>query len=169
MIPFFVSDEEGNIKKFLNAQQPINYDDENFNIPKEWQYLWGISNNNYPFEGNNFELANFNNQEIALVLTEFLKKKITEEAIQRLRVEKKGLNEIDQKIENMKVDIAQKLFDNLFDNYRNSKDEPIFERPIFKVIQTIKKLALFNHPPGYRDIELKNRKIIKEVLMGHHQ
>lgn len=166
MIPFFVSDDEGSIQRFLNAERPIHYDGENFNIPKEWQYLWGNSNNNYPFEGNNFEFANFNNQEIAFVLTEFLKKKAIDGGIQRLRVEKKGLNGIDPNIQYKKVAIAKKLFDNLYDYYKNSKDESIFERPIFKVIQMIRKLALFNYPPADRDIELKNRENIKKVLMG---
>ncbi|MCE7698730.1 MAG: hypothetical protein K8E24_007800, partial [Methanobacterium paludis] len=57
IIPFFVSDNEGNVKHFLDAEKPIKFEGKDYNVPDEWKYLWGETNENEPYKGNNFELA----------------------------------------------------------------------------------------------------------------
>ena len=45
---------------------------------------------------------------------------------------KQVIEEILKGVEYDKVKIAEKLYDNLFDEYENSKNNEIFERPIFQ-------------------------------------
>lgn len=111
-------------------------------------------------------MANFSNQEIATVLTELLGKNITEDQIQTLRDKGEGIKKIDNNVKRMKIKIAEKLFNNLFNEYAKNMSDSVQKRPVFKVIEKIVKLAVLNHPPTCRKIELKKRKIIKEHLLG---
>jgi len=165
IIPFFIADDEGNIKHFLEAEKPIWFDAKDYNVPQNWRHLWGVDNKNKPFVGKDFEMANFSNQEIATVLTELLGKNITENQIQTLRDNGEGIKKIDNNIERMKTKIAEKLFNNLFNEYAENIGDSVLKRPVFKVIEKIVKLAVLNHPPTCRKIELKNKEIIKENLL----
>ncbi|MCK5140189.1 MAG: hypothetical protein KAQ85_10140, partial [Thermodesulfovibrionia bacterium] len=77
IIPFFLSDDEGNIKHFLEAEKPVRFEGVNYNVPKRWRFLWGVDNGNAPFKGKNFELANFTDEEIATTLTNVLNKTVS--------------------------------------------------------------------------------------------
>lgn len=164
IIPFFISDNEGNIKHFLEAGEPIRFEGVNYNIPSEWKFIWGIDNNDEPFKGKDFELANFSNQEIANVLTKLLKREIVEQQIQNVRNNYTGIKEIDDEIPRIKIKMAENLFDNLFNQYKITKDNSTLERPIFKVISKIINLAIMNHPPVNRVVELENKEAIKKEL-----
>jgi len=166
IIPFFISDNEGGIKHFLDAEKPIKYYNRTYNIPSSWKFLWGITNNNNnkPFQGKNFEMANFNDDEIAKVLSEVLNKQIKPSDVQTQRKAEKGIKQIDPKVDDYKVCIARKLIKNLLVKYEQTKDKSLFERPIFKATHKIKKLAILNHPPVDREIELKNKEYFKKEL-----
>ena len=166
IIPFFISDDEGGIKHFLNAEKPIKYYGVNYNVPDNWQYIWGIANNNNPLQGKDFEMANFNNDEIAKVLSEILSKEIQPSDVQTKRTANQGIKQIDQNTEKSgyKVKIAKKLIENLFDDYRKSKNKKLFDKPIFKTLDKIINLAILNHPPVDREIELKNKEYFGKEL-----
>ena len=164
IIPFFLSDNEGNVKHFLEAETPIRFKGKNYNIPQEWRFLWGVDNHNIPFTGDNFELANFSNHEIATVLNGILEENIKEKEVQKLRESKKGINVLDSRIKKNKVRINEKLFNDIFDNYKKDHDDSLFKRPIFNVIKKIIDLTVRNYPPSDRRIELENKNYIEKLL-----
>ena len=166
IIPFFISDNEGGIKHFLEAEEPIKYCNNTYNVPNGWKFLWGITNNNKPFQGKDFEMANFNDDEIAKVLSEILNKQISSSDIQTQRNTGQGIKQIDKDVEKSenKVKIAKKLFENLLDEYKKTKDKKLFKRPIFKAIDKIANLAILNYPPVSREMELKNKKYFEKEL-----
>lgn len=169
IIPFFISDREGNIKHFLEAEKPIRFNNNNFNVPNRWRYLWGVDNANRPFSGYNFELANFDNMEIASAITEVIGHTINTDAIEALRERESGINKLDERIDapQNKIKIANALFDNLIEKYNESKDNSIFERPIFLAIKNVIEIAALNHLPMNRRIEIKNKEIIESILKNN--
>jgi len=164
IIPFFLSDNEGNVKHFLEAEAPIRFKGKNYNIPQEWRFLWGVDNHSIPFIGDNFELANFSDHEIAAILNGILEENIKEKEVQKLRESKKGINVLDSRIKKNKVRINEKLFDNIFDNYEKDHDDALFKRPIFNVIKKIINLTVRNYPPSDRRVELENKNYIEKFL-----
>lgn len=164
IIPFFIGDDENNITSLLINGISISFNQNQYPFPKNWQFIWGTTNDNKPFKGKDFEMANFTDEEIATVLSEKLQKQITTQQVEDKREEGKGIKQIDSGVKNYKIEITKKLHQNLFDKYQKEKDNSIFKRPIFKVIEKITNLAYLNHPPVYRDIELKNKDYIAEEL-----
>lgn len=164
IIPFFLSDNEGNVKRFLEAGTPIRFKEEDYNVPREWYFLWGVDNYNMPFVGDNFELANFSDHEITIAIKGILKEDIEEKEVQKAREDKKGINVLDSRIEKNKIIINEKLFDNMVNNYEKNKDDSLFNRPIFKAIKKIIDLVVRNYPPGDRRIELENKNYIEKLL-----
>lgn len=164
IMPFFIGDDENNISLLLNNGVSISFNQNQYPFPKDWQFIWGITNSNQPFEGKDFEMANFSDDEVATVLSEKLQKQITAEWVKGKRDIGKGIKQIDTDVEGHKIEIAKKLCQNLFDKYKKERDKSVFERPIFSVIDKITKLAVLNHPPVDRDIELKNKDYIEKEL-----
>lgn len=164
IIPFFISDNEGGIKHFLDAEKPIKYYNRTYNIPSSWKFLWGITNNNKPFQGKNFEMANFNDDEIARVLSEILGKKIQPSDVKTQRNAGRGINQVDEDVENHKIDIAKRLIENLFDEYKKPKNKSLLGRPIFKALDKIRSLAKLIYPPVDRKMELENKEYLEKEL-----
>jgi hypothetical protein len=166
IIPFFLSDNEGNVKHFLEAEAPIRFKGKNYNIPQEWRFLWGVDNHNVPFAGNNFELANFSDHEIATAINEILESNIEDEEVQELRISKRGINVLDPGVEKNKIRINKKLFSNMVINYEKDKDDSLLKRPIFNVINKIYNLAAMGTfaSPGDRRVELMNINYIEKIL-----
>jgi len=48
-------------------------------------------------------------------------------------------------------------------------DRDVIERPVFKLIKKIYEMAAFNHLPVDRQVEIENKKWIKETLKGNEQ
>lgn len=175
IIPFFVADDEGNVRHFLEVEEPITFEGKNYNIPTEWKYLWGITNNNEPYKGNNFEFANFSDEEIALAVNHVLNDEIDINKIKNVRESGEGIKKIDDRLNRKKNKrgsknkrkIVEVLFDNLFKKYEETGDKSLLERPIFKLIEKIAELGRFNHPPVDRNIELINKKYITDLLEGN--
>jgi hypothetical protein len=166
IIPFFLSDNEGNVKHFLEAEAPIRFKGKNYNIPQEWRFLWGVDNHNIPFIGDNFELANFNDHEIATTINEILESDIEDEEVQELRISERGINVLDPGVEEKKIEINKKLFSNMVINYKKDKDDSLLKRPIFNVINKIYNLAAMGTfaSPGDRRVELMNINYIEKIL-----
>jgi hypothetical protein len=164
IIPFFIGDNENSIISLLKNKISIDFKKKSYSFPVDWQFIWGITNNNIPFIGKDFEMANFNNDEIADAIGFVLKKRILPDAVQVIRSNEKGIKQIDIEVSNHKIPIVNKLIMNLFDQYREENKKEIYERPIFKVIEKIRKLALLNHPPVNRKNELKNIEYFEGIL-----
>lgn len=165
-IPFFLSDNEGNVKHFLDAEKPINFKNKSYNVPNHWKYLWGSANKNKPYIGNNFEFANFSDNEIRIAINEILKETVDNELIKNIRNDGKGINKIDDKIDapGNKIKIVNKLFESLFEKYKKYKYKSILKRPIFKVIDQLINISSLNHMPTDRLHEIENKKIIEREL-----
>jgi hypothetical protein len=162
---FFLSDNEGNIKNFLQAETPISFMGKNYNVPQEWYYLWGVDNQNTPFTGDNFELANFSNHEITTAIKEILESAVEDEEVQKLREIKKGINALGPEVKYKKIEINEKLVDNMFNNYEKDQDDSSLKRPIFKVIKKITDLAPIRiQASPDRRVELMNINYIEKIL-----
>ena len=165
IFPFFLSDNEGNIKHFLQAETPISFMGKNYNVPQEWYYLWGVDNQNTPFTGDNFELANFSNHEITTAIKEILESAVEDEEVQKLREIKKGINALGPEVKYKKIEINEKLVDNMFNNYEKDQDDSSLKRPIFKVIKKITDLAPIRiQASPDRRVELMNINYIEKIL-----
>ena len=164
IIPFFIGDNENDINHLLQNGASISFNQNDYSLSKNWQYIWGVTNDNQPFQGKDFEMTNFNDNEIAAVLSGILPKQISPSDVKTQRDQNNGIKQIDNQVENCKVCIARKLITNLFDEYDKMQDKKVFERPIFKTINTIVNLAILNHPPVDREIELKNKEYIETEL-----
>ncbi|VVB64976.1 Uncharacterised protein [uncultured archaeon] len=166
IIPFFIADYEGSITKFLDYGRPIKFGDDDYNVPRQWRYLWGVDNDNKPFIGNNFELANFTDSEIKVAIDEVLDGSINIEKIIEIRSLGLGINELDERVDapGNKIKIANILINNLFKNYQDRGDSSISDRPVFIAIRKIIEIAASNKPPMNRMIEIENKKIIYDIL-----
>jgi len=164
LIPLFIGDDENNITFLLNNGVSILFNQNQYPVPKDWQYIWGITNENKPFQGKDFEMANFTDEEIATVLSEKLQKQITVQQVEGKRNAGEGIKQIDTDVEKHKIEIAKRLYQNLFDKYEKERDKSVFERPIFKAIDKITNLAVLNHPPVDREIEIENKEYIEKEL-----
>ena len=164
IIPFFIGDDENNITSLLNKGVSISFNQNQYPFPKDWQFIWGITNSNQPFKGKDFEMACFTDDEIATVLSEKLQKQITAKQVEEERDAGQGIKQINTDVEKYKSEIAKKMYQNLFDKYEKERDKSVFERPVFKVIDTITNLAVLNHPPVDREIEIENKEYIEKEL-----
>ncbi len=163
IIPFFVSDNEGGIKHFLEAEKPIRFANVVYNIPLKWKFLWGIDNDNKPFKGSSLELANFSDEELSKSIGAILHKTIDKSLIERIREKDTGINKIDPEVKINKMKIVKLLFDNLFIEFKGRETE-LLRRPIFNVVERITNLSVLNHLPVDTKIELENKEFIKKEL-----
>jgi len=167
IIPFFISDLEGGIMRFLDPKiKLIDYNGNRYGLPEEWRFIWGMDNNNTPFFGNSFEFANFSDDEIAFAISEVSGEKIEIETVKTKRHNGYSINKINDKVKANKSKINNTMLDNLIKTYSMTKDKAIFERPIFKVIEKILRLESLNHLPVDRKVEAENKKIMEEILKG---
>jgi hypothetical protein len=164
IIPFFVSDNEGGIRYFLEAEKPIRFDNTNYNVPPKWKFLWGIDNKNHPFAGSSLELANFSDDELTKAISTVLRRQIRKSLIGRVRIADSGINEVDKEVKINKIEIVNLLVTNLLNSYKG-KEKEMLERPIFKVVERITDLAVHNHPPVDTIIEMENKEFIIKELM----
>ena len=167
IIPFFIFDDEGGIKKLLDNGKIIEFDNNHYDIPNEWKYVWGLSNNDSPLKGKDFELANFTDLEIKNALNEILKDQlehennyeITIKDINEIRRNSQGINQVCNSlfkdiIKYRKTKIVKLLFYNLFKEYEYTNNEQLLNRPIFELIKKINDIRI-NYPKVY-DEQSKN-------------
>lgn len=177
IIPFFIFDDEGDISSFLNEGKIIKFDKKYYDVPDEWKYVWGLSNENNPLKGKDFELANFTDIEIKNVLNEILKDKFEEgnfheisiSNVTSIRKNNNGIKQIcnssfKQVIAYRKTEIVKLLFKNLFKEFELTNDEKLLNRPIFKLIDKINEIQL-NYPKINDDNSETNfNNFIKNIL-----
>lgn len=159
-LPFFIGDNENNIKKLLKEGICLesDYGAEKRSLPKKWYHTWN----------KDFELDNFTNDEIAVAINKVLSTQIESEEVEKIRNNGKGIKSLDKRIADPgnKIEINDVLYENLLEEYKNSKDKNILNRPIFNLIKKLKIMALRNHPPSNTSIETKNKEIIADVIDG---
>ncbi len=158
-LPFFIGDNENDIKKLLDEGicLDFDYDAEKGTLPEEWYHIWD----------KDFELDNFTDIELATAINNVLETQIDSEDVGKIRMDGKGIKNIDSRIGDpgIKITIANVLNENLVEEYENSGNKETFERPVFKLIKKLRLIALRNHPPSNTYIESKNKEIISDVLL----
>ncbi|MHB1403856.1 MAG: TOPRIM nucleotidyl transferase/hydrolase domain-containing protein [Thiobacillus sp.] len=164
IIPYFIGDNENDIKILMQSGVSIYFNGKQYSFPRDWQYMWGATNNNRPYRGKDFEMANFNDEELAAASSEVSGKQIKSSEIKSKRDSREGLKQVNEEISKHKVDLARKLYSNLLDKYERTNDDTLFERPIFDAFSKIRELAVLNHPPVSREIQLKNKEYIEGIL-----
>jgi hypothetical protein len=164
IIPFFVSDNEGNVKHFLEAEKPIKFEEKSYDVPDDWKYLWGINNENKPLKGKDLEFANFTDEEIVSAINEVINDDIDINIVKEARKNGDGINKIHSEISKpgIKIDIVKKLFTNMY----TKDDAYILEKPIFSLMKKIVELANLNHLPVNTEMELRNKQTILDLLNG---
>lgn len=175
IIPFLVADNEGNLLDMLGDGIIFNLNGEDIAFKKSSGLvsIWG-STNNRSLQGNNFELANFTNKEIARVLNQVIPSKIrNEENVTENNVEdirpNKGIQHIcdgkyEDQIKPKKVEIGIQLTEALLQVYEKEGNPAILERPIFAVVDKIFRNALLNYQPVDRVTELKSQEAIRKMI-----
>ncbi|MDL2246517.1 hypothetical protein LJB96_02750 [Methanobrevibacter sp. OttesenSCG-928-K11] len=166
-IPYFISDNEGDIEKFLDEGKPLHFENKYYGVPEDWKYVWGMSNKHSPFKGSCFEFSNFSNEEICKSLNEVLNKNISIEEVSNARNEDKGINKIcKREISKNKLKINKSLFKNLCNDFSNTNDENLLKRPIFNVLFNLYELKNLNPMPNDFKMEENNKNVIKDILEG---
>lgn len=172
IVPFFVSDDEGDVWNFLNSKKIIHFKNDNYDFPKKWYYVWGRSNDYLPFKGKDIELANFSDLEISNVLKELIDKEISVSNITAIRNNNKGINQVQnsrfkKEIKRKKVEILDTLVDNLIDKYEKTGDKLIFKRPIFDLLDKIDDLNYFKNNPLDKYHKELFDETLKNILEGN--
>ena len=165
-IPFLLCDNEGRILLKLSDKAKILFNRRKYPLPKKWRYIWGDSNNNSPFKGKDFELANYSDEEIAVAINEEIPNANIDIAkIKEIRESgKDGIKELGKSIEANKIKINKRLMKNMFQLDNEESEQLILERPIFKVIDIIYELAALNFPPTYSTSESNNKSYFENIL-----
>jgi hypothetical protein len=178
VIPYLVADNEGNLHELMKEGISLEMLGEELpiNTTSKIVYIWGVTNENKPFEGESFEFANFKDEEISIGLKKYLQKKvnspkgISSSSVRRLRKKGVGIQTIhNSKYENIinKPELTSLLFSQLRTNYEDKKvGKEIFERPIFKMLDSVISHANLNHQPTDWIMEETNKHILKEIISG---
>jgi len=165
IIPFIIADNEKGLGNLLLDSIVLRFEGDQ-KVPKQWQYIWGRENRNYPLVGNSFELSNFTNREIVAGLKNELGMDKSENDIEALRTSGKGLNELLPKefpSGHTKPNLAISIFKEFQKNYQSNSKAKENKRPIFDLFDRIMRLSSLNHPPIHRVAELQNKfDILKE-------
>lgn len=172
-IPFFIGDNENNIKKIMEngivfdkiklKKHMENYcgkkydkdKDLNDNILKEWVHVWDYD----------FELDNFETKELQIAINEVCGTNFSFEKIQHVYDESKkgnkiGIKSLSDTVDRNKIDINKKALENLINDYNKIQDDSILEKPIFDLIKNLLDIAGTNYPPKDTIHLLKNKNLL---------
>jgi hypothetical protein len=169
-IPFFVGDNENDILSQLITGECLHFNRKDYKLPDGWYAVWGQDAES-TLAGKDFELANYTNGELVLAITELDGSiTVTESQIGAVRSAGQGVKQLPapygERVDALKIGLAQKLYDNLKAEYLQTKDDELLKRPMFKVLRRICDIATLNHAPHDRAQELANRNVIEDVLEG---
>lgn len=108
----------------------------------EWKHIWDYD----------FELDNYTPKELKIAINEVCGTDLNLEDIENIyrhpkKDEKGGLKKLGNEIEKNKLKINEKAFENLVDYYNETHDENVFDREIFKVLDKIIDMAVYNPSP----------------------
>ena len=171
IVPFFVSDDEGDVWNFLNSKKIIHFKGKQYDFPEKWYYVWGKTNNYLPFKGKDIELVNFSDLEISKVLKELIDKEISVSNITAIRNNNKGINQVQNSrfkhdIKQKKVEILMKLVDNLIVKFEKTEDINLFKRPIFDLLDKIDDLNYLKNNPLDKEHKELFDETLKNILEG---
>lgn len=184
-IPFFIGDNENNIIKSLKdgvifdtkklisgfdnrpAKEVIpelidEYGEINDSLIETWSHIWEYD----------FELDNFTPIELKNAINEVCSTDFSLNNIQKIfdscdNGKKIGIKSLGDEVEENKISINLKAFDNLVKYYEDTKDQEVFKKPIFKVIERLLDIHATNPQPVNTQHALKNREELnKSVLLG---
>lgn len=184
-IPFFIGDNENNIienlkdgvifdtKKLISgfnnrpAKEVIpelidEYGEINESLIESWTHIWG-----YDFELDNFTPIELKNAINEVCSTDFSLNDIQEIVDSCDDGEKIGIKSLGDEVEENKISINLKAFDNLVKYYEDTNNPEVFKRPIFKVIERLLDIHATNHQPVDTQHALRNRKELNlNLLIG---
>ena len=184
-IPFFIGDNENNIieglkdgvifdtKKLISgfdnrpAKEVIpelidEYGEINESLIETWSHIW-----EYDFELDNFTPIELKNAINEVCSTNFSLKDIQDIIDSCDNGEKMGIKSLGDEVEENKILINLKAFDNLVKYYEDTNDSKVFKKPIFEVIERLLDIHATNHQPVDTQHALKNReKLNKSILLG---
>ena len=184
-IPFFIGDNENNIienlkygvifdtKKLISgfdnrpAKEVIpelidEYGEINESLIETWSHIW-----EYDFELDNFTPIELKNAINEVCSTNFSLKDIQDIIDSCDNGEKMGIKSLGDEVEENKILINLKAFDNLVKYYEDTNDSEVFKKPIFEVIERLLDIHATNHQPVDTQHALKNREELnKSVLLG---
>ena len=184
-IPFFIGDNENNIienlkygvifdtKKLISgfdnrpAKEVIpelidEYGEINESLIETWSHIW-----EYDFELDNFTPIELKNAINEVCSTNFSLKDIQDIIDSCDNGEKMGIKSLGDEVEENKILINLKAFDNLVKYYEDTNDSEVFKKPIFKVIERLLDIHATNYQPVNTQHALKNREELnKSVLLG---
>lgn len=135
--------------------------DLNDNILKDWTHIWDYD----------FELDNFEPEEIQKAIIEVCDMDIPLDKIKYVYDESKNGNKIGIKslsedvIEKHKIDINKKALENLIKHYNETQDDSILKRPIFKLIENLLNIAYTNYPPKDTNHSLELKKVLYGAIL----
>lgn len=118
---------------------------------EEWKHVWE----------HDFELDTYTPEELQAAINEVCDTKFSLEKIKNIykhpkNGEKGGLKSLGDEIDRNKIRINEKAFENLVDYYNETHDERIFDREIFKVLDKITDLAVYNPAPVNTKHSMRN-------------
>lgn len=158
VIPFFIGDNENQIIELLMEGSVLHHTekDELYPLLENWIHIWD----------DDFELDNYTNEELTNAINDVCNLGIKPEEIQDLRdsKDKKGITSLNEKINDNKVKINEKLIKDLKNKLEKSNDKKIFEKPIFKIINKILDISELNYPPINTKISNQNQKALDESI-----
>lgn len=184
-IPFFIGDNENNIienlkdgvifdtKKLISgfdnrpAKEVIpelieEYGEINDSLIESWSHIW-----EYDFELDNFTPIELKNAINEVCSTDFSLNDIQEIVDSCDDGEKIGIKSLGDEVEENKISINLKAFDNLVKYYEDTNDSEVFKKPIFKVIERLLNIHDTNHQPVDTQHALKNREELNKcILLG---
>lgn len=147
------------LEEFLN---------ENFNMAQnlnssfinEWSEIWKLD----------FELDNYKPEELQKAILETCDKEISLEKIKKIYQptpdgKKQGIKDLGEDIDENKIALNRKLLKNLINEYDETENPEILNRPIFELIRKLNELKYLNKTPK-NTIQLINnqRRIYSEIL-----
>ncbi len=178
IIPFFIGDNENNIKNQLKngiifdlKRLFKSIDKRPFNEIKEEYFNNNENVNNKIIDDltwiwkYDFELDNFSADELKEAINSVCNKKYTLNDIEKIynsckEGNKKGIKSLGKIVDNNKIEINNKAFEILKKKYKEGKIKDINERPIFKLIEKLFSILDNNYQPNNTKQSMENKKWI---------
>ena len=167
-IPFFIGDREnGIIDKIKKGElfdteamiQQLNRHDLkisnnspelNSKMIEEWTHIWETD-----FESDNYTFKELENA-------------AKEVCGNDIKLNKNETLSKNPKIKRNKIEINKKAFDNLVEYYKKTKDETVWERPIFKIIDKLLDMSILNPSPVNTQHKIRNKKELYPCILQNY-
>lgn len=129
----------------------------------EWTKIWDLD----------FELDNYSPEELKIAIDDVCDRKISLNEIKSIygsQDDKKiGLKGLGEDIDKKKIEINEKLLENLIKSYNQNMDTSIFEKPIFKLLNQLYQLKHRYTAPNNTHELISNKKRIYSKILHNNQ